>query len=88
MDEHKDMYSNNDPGTPSIVTSTPLFTFKNDLLGFEPEAAPSHVTGLSNSNVQSASFKMLQRALERDEDLSQFHGSARAPRDHEQGVDK
>ena len=89
MDEHKDMYSNNDPGTLSIVTFTPLFIFKSNLkIGYEPEAAPSHVTGLANSNVQSASFKMLQRALERDEDMSQFHGSARAPRDHDQGVDK
>ena len=51
------------------------------------ESAPSHVTGLSNANVQSASFKMLQRALEMDEDLSQFHGSARAPRVN-QGGDK
>ena len=52
------------------------------------ETAPSHVTGLSNANVQSASFKMLQRALEMDEDLSQFHGSAKAPRDSNTGVDK
>ena len=58
------------------------------MLGYEVETAPSHVTGLSNANVQSASFKMLQRALEMDEDLSQFHGSAKAPRDSNTGVDK
>lgn len=43
--------------------------------------ASSHVKGLANSNVQSASFKMLQKALEMDLDLSQVSGSAKAPRD-------
>ena len=37
--------------------------------------------GLANENVQSASFKMLQKALEMDTDLTQVHSSARAPRD-------
>ena len=36
---------------------------------------------LANENVQSASFKMLQKALEMDLDLTQVHGSAKAPRD-------
>ena len=51
--------------------------------GFEAggDSVPSHVKGLANSNVQSASFKMLQRALEMDLDLSHLHGSAKAPRD-------
>jgi hypothetical protein len=31
---------------------------------FEPSQAPSHFKGLSNKNVQSTSFKLLQRALE------------------------
>jgi len=44
--------------------------------------------GLAKSNVQSASFNMLQRALEADEDLSQFHGSAKAPRDQEELSDQ
>ena len=39
--------------------------------------------GLANENVQSASFKMLQKALEMDTDLTQVHGSARAPRDQQ-----
>lgn len=87
MDEHKDMYSShNPPGTLSMVTFT-LTLLYIDVLGYEMESAPSHVTGLSNANVQSASFKMLQRALDMDEDLSQFHGSARAPRVN-QGGDK
>ena len=31
---------------------------------FDPCHAPAHFKGLSNKNVQSASFKLLQRALE------------------------
>ena len=31
----------------------------------EPSAAPSHYKGLANKNVQSATFRMLQKALER-----------------------
>ena len=90
MDEHKDLYSSHDPpgSTLSMVTFT-LTPYLNsiDVLGYELESAPSHVTGLSNANVQSASFKLLQRALDMDEDMSQFHGSARAPRVN-QGGDK
>ena len=56
------------------------------MLGFDPNATgPTHVKGLANSDVQSASFKMLQRALEMDLDLSQLHGSAKAPREEEPG---
>ena len=42
-------------------------TPKNLLLGgdeFDPSQAPAHYKGLSNKNVQSTSFKLLQRALE------------------------
>ena len=48
----------------------------------DPSQAPAvtHVSGLANANVQSASFKMLQKALEMDLDLSQLHGVAKAPR--------
>ena len=38
------------------------------------------MSGLANENVQSASFKMLQKALELDLDLTTIHGSAKAPR--------
>lgn len=40
---------------------------QNLLLGgdeFDPSQAPAHYKGLSNKNVQSTSFKLLQRALE------------------------
>ena len=48
--------------------------------GLSEPSHPAFVKGLANENVQSASFKMLQRALEMDLDLSQFHGHAKAPR--------
>ena len=45
----------------------------------------SLIKGLANSNAQSASFKMLEQALEMDLDLSQLHGSAKAPREEQSG---
>ena len=45
----------------------------------------SLIKGLANSNAQSASFKMLEQALEMDLDLSQLHGSAKAPREEQPG---
>jgi hypothetical protein len=97
MDEHKDLYQNNnnhEPGKPTVTKGQILFLTKlfktlvnSSGYAIDPSNVPSHVTGLANQNVQSASFKMLQKALEMDLDLTSLHGTAKAPRQVE-GIDE
>ncbi len=74
------------PAKQSAVASADTNMNKqNTHTGYEVEHAgylPSHVTGLSNKNIQSASFKMLEKALETgdEEMLTSIHSNARAPK--------